>query len=340
MRRRKNQHWLPCALAAACTIMFLTVLPRADSVPTGAAHDTAETSAVQSSVPGSVSNAAPSGETQSSVGSGSDSSVASSNGQQSSAVSSSASSGRAQSSAASSSNSSSAPSSGSASGSASSAVRKTAYRYDDADVTVTAAPAKPSAMPDGAKLCVVPITENKDPARYLAIKNSVTDRLKDAHRSMTGLLAYDIYFSADGKKIEPGSTLVTIHFKQGVFGGDAGKNTEKIRVLHLKKTGNEMQAKDVTTESLLDAAAVKNVSKTKMIKFRADSLSTFAVAGVKAMPKATVSLSEEDIRKILVPVLPYAVFADSFTLKGDMEGCIAVNNAAIDVRLWQFGKKF
>lgn len=350
MRSRKNRHWLPCALAAVCMAMFLIVLPRADSVPTGTAHDTGETSAVQSSASSSDSNASSGSVSQSSVASGlnssstsasapqssavsgSDSSAASSSEQQSSAaansVSSNSSSGKAQSSAASSSNSSSAPSGSSASGSASSRVRKTDYRFENDSVIVTAIPSRPSALPDGAELCVAPILGNKDPERYLAIQNSVTDSMKAARSSITGFLAYDIYFSAGGKKIEPGNTAVTIRFKHNASGDGTGKDAEGIRVLHLKEAGGAVRAEDVTTVSA-PGTALRNGLLTGTGKFDTDSSCVFAVAGVKAMPKASASFSADDIRNSLAPVLPYAVFADSFTLTGDMEGCIAVDKAAI-----------
>lgn len=340
MRKQKGRiHCLPCALAVAYLLSLLIVLPRADAAGLGVSSangtpasevspESGQASVGETASAGSAPVSAVSSEAGQNSGSGqiSDSSPASAAG-----------SGTGQASGSELTSNGSNPVSACSSKTARSSCDSSAasgvqpgYRYEDDDVVVTAVPSGVSKVPEDALFCVTPVTEQSDGARFFKIENSVAESLQAYRRGMTGLRAYDIAFTENGKTIEPGAVAVTIWFRHEIFDEGAKKATKEIRVLGLKETAAGTQVGgDVTGTAKLAAKAQDAGSAADTVRFVTGGLSLFAVTGVGAVVKTETQFSADQIRDGLSSVLPYAVFANYFKLTTHFEGCIAAGMAYI-----------
>ncbi len=172
------------------------------------------------------------------------------------------------------------------------------------------------AVPDGAELFVVPITPQSDVEEYSKVEEKINENVGADNQTVTGFLAYDIYFMADGTEYEPelGTATVTIQYKIKPFDEAVEEATEEIKVLHLEETDSGVRVVDVTQAvdllntglSLSPAATLvvgaeesteespaadAELSAAKSVSFVTDSFSTFVITGVASnVSKINVSL--------------------------------------------------
>ena len=132
--------------------------------------------------------------------------------------------------------------------SAVSALQTGEYQYQDSDIVASVTLSDASAIPGDAQLHVVPITEEKSSAKYREVETQVAQNVQDENQKVTGFLAYDIYFMANGTRYEPedGNATVTIQYKKELFAPAVKQATDEIKVLHLKDTGDGTEVEDVT----------------------------------------------------------------------------------------------
>ena len=236
--KRRNK-WL-CFLLAAIVLILLTALPFAETASSPAAGDTSCSESGNSSaadVPKDKGEKTVSGK-----GISSEEKAASGKEETTSTSSEALPSGKEVSSGG------KAPSEKQAGSGESSESGKTIRRFQNDEIAVEAVLSDASELPGDARLCVVPITQEKNSGKYQKIVKQIGENLKEADQTVTGLLAYDIYFSADGTKYEPkdGDVTVTIQYKKQIFSTKVKKSTNTVKVLHLEDTEDGSEVEDVT----------------------------------------------------------------------------------------------
>ena len=173
-----------------------------------------------------------------------------------------------------------------------------------------------AAIPDNAELFVEPITQQSDSTEYSKVEEKISENVEADNQTVTGFLAYDIYFMADGTEYEPelGTATVTIQYKIKPFDESVEEATEEIKVLHLEETDSGVRVVDVTQAvDLLNTgmsfvpaatlvvgdeespeeipAADAEMSAANSVSFVTDSFSTFVITGVASnISKINVSL--------------------------------------------------
>ena len=194
---------------------------------------------------------------------------------------------------------------------------KTEYSFENDDIIVTAVLSDAKAIPANAEFCVVPITSETDSKQYDEVEAKINKNVEADNQTVTDFLAYDIYFMADGNKIEPelGNVTVTIQYKNQLFDDATEEATDEIKVLHLEETDAGIQVTDVTQAvDLLNTGFVatpeasaevspepnaevspqadSELSAGNSVKFVTDSFSTFVVTGVvsNTSPKINVTM--------------------------------------------------
>lgn len=221
------------------------------------------------------------------------------------------------------------------------------FKYEDADIVVTANLSDHTAIPADAEFHVEPITEESDNAAYNDVETQIDKEVQKGNQHVTGFRAYDIYFTANGTRYEPkaGDVTVTIQYKNGLFGSSVKKSTDDVKVLHLKKSGSSTVVEDVTKAVDVKELAGKKVNRTKLksLSLKLDSQAgleikshigdrdtvefvtkSFSPVAVVALASGSV-LSASDIANGLGIATNFAVFAQNFTLANHMEGNVAVN---------------
>ncbi|NCB74553.1 MAG: hypothetical protein EOM51_07415 [Clostridia bacterium] len=172
------------------------------------------------------------------------------------------------------------------------------------------------AVPEDAELFVVPITQQSDGEEYSKVEEKINENVGADNQTVTGFLAYDIYFMANGTEYEPelGTATVTIQYKIKPFDEAVEEATEEIKVLHLEESDSGVRVVDVTQAvdllntglSLTPAATLvvgaeesteenpaadAELSAAKSVSFVTNSFSTFVITGVASnVSKINVSL--------------------------------------------------
>lgn len=135
-------------------------------------------------------------------------------------------------------------------------------------------------LPDGAKLKVEPITKGDD---YKDIEKKVREDAEEDDKELSGLLAYDISFEADGKEVEPdGKVDVTMKWDDAALPDDVEKDAE-VSVLHL--TDDDKVVDLTESEDKNNTAEVKTEGEKKAIEkaeMTVEGFSVFAVAWEKS----------------------------------------------------------
>lgn len=293
-RKNKNGYILLCALMATIVVMSLVVLPHAateDSDPS-ASDSQSLTSETPASSEEATASPEASDDSEESASPSPDESASSSPDE-------SASPSPDESASPSPDESVSPSTSESVSPSPSESPTKTDYSFENDDIIVTAVLSDAEAFPDNAEFCVTPITAETDSKQYTEVEAKINENVEADNQTVTDFLAYDIYFMADGARIEPelGNVTVTIQYKNQPFDEATEEATEEIKVLHLEETEAGVQVKDVTqavdllnigfvetpepsAEVSSEGEADSELSAAGTVKFVTESFSTFVVTGV------------------------------------------------------------
>lgn len=188
------------------------------------------------------------------------------------------------------------------------------YTYEDDTIIVTAVLSDNTVLPAYSQFCVTPITEATDSTAYQNVEEEISANLKDENQVVTGFLAYDICFIADGVEYEPadGTVTVTIQYKSDLLDQTVIDAAQEVKMLHLKEADDGIEVEDltantsistdpentttdpsttsttseVTTSTTPEATTVNNT-----VQFVTDSFSTFAITGVTAGATATVAVN-------------------------------------------------
>jgi choice-of-anchor A domain-containing protein len=236
---------------------------------------------------------------------------------------------------------------------------KADFIYKNDDITVKAVFSDLSEVPDYTELQVTPITEGKDSGKYSEVKAQINENVQADNQTVTGFLAYDIYFMVNGTKYEPenGTVTVTIQYNHPLFNENIKKATDEIKVLHLKETGTETKVEDVTktvdvadvgkdaatetkaeessqagsainseVSSATSSDAGSKTADADTVEFVTKSFSTFVITALAAN-LATNTITADAIADGLGIARNFAVFAQHFTLaSSEVEGNVAANS--------------
>ncbi len=192
------------------------------------------------------------------------------------------------------------------------------YIYEDDTIIVTAVLADNTLLPAYAQFCVTPITEEIDSIAYQEVEDKIAENLKDQEKVITGFLAYDICFVADGVEYEPadGTVTVTIQYKNDLLKETVVDTAEEVKLLHLKEADSGVEVEDlteqtsistvpetITTSTTTTTSTTDTTSTTttpepetttvnSTVQFVTESFSTFVITGVAsgATPSVTVNM--------------------------------------------------
>ncbi len=183
------------------------------------------------------------------------------------------------------------------------------YIYEDDTIIVTAVLADNTLLPAYSQFCVTPVTEETDSIAYQEVEDKIAEDLKEQNQVVSGFLAYDICFIADGVEYEPedGTVTVTIQYKNDLLNQAVVDSAEEVKMLHLKEADNGVEVEDltehtsistvsetITTDTQTTSATTSPETKTvnSTVQFVTDSFSTFAITGVAtgATPSVAVNM--------------------------------------------------
>lgn len=205
------------------------------------------------------------------------------------------------------------------------------YLYEDEDVIITAVPLTEGALPENAKLQVVPILPEKDEEQYQQVMDKLAEKAEEEEFQIAGFLAYDISFlDEDNNKIEPEDSRVKVtieyrnatipeevkYFGSQVMGLDGFENEEapqdevqpemetSITVMHLEEdeTGAVTQVVDMgATGDITSLEATEN-QEIQKAEFETESFSTFVITWtVNNFKKATITVHYVDENGVEIP---------------------------------------
>lgn len=209
-----------------------------------------------------------------------------------------------------------------------------AYVYEDDDVVITVTPLAEDALPENAKLQVIPIIASEETGeQYQQVAERLMEKAENEEYAMAGFLAYDISFvDEEGNEIEPdGEVKVTMNYKEAkipaeVDGatyafaseeaseeGTASEAELNVKVMHLEEDGEGgVNVVDMAEQNKVTALETTEEQKIQNAEFVTEGFSIFTITWT--WDPSTPYVYEDDEVRITVTAVDKDAIPEGTTL--------------------------
>ena len=206
------------------------------------------------------------------------------------------------------------------------------YVYEDDDVIITVSALDEGAIPENAKLKVVPIIASEETGeQYQQVAEKLMEKAENEEYAIAGFLAYDISFvDGEGNKIEPsGEVKVTMNYKEAKIpaevdaatyafaseeaseetGEDAASNAElNVKVMHLEEDiEGSINVVDMAEQDKVTALETTEEQKIQNAEFVTGGFSVFTITWTIGSNGAEYVYEDDQVVITVTAVEPDAI---------------------------------